>query len=167
MLLLLVITSSIAIIHAAPQAIVRDLYSGINLPPDTSNNPEILSTCPYQLVALGVHGSRTSMVTRLLTLLGHYAGTQAQLTVAWQSQPLKWWEFWQIKESNNNFLIETSSSGFVNWTGIGYTGRYLGENHDALAGLMKNMSDVVRKLNRHCPWVVKEPRLCWTAGVLW
>ncbi len=63
-------------IPETPQQQTQQWYSGLQL--GLPFNPGLGSTadhfCDSQLVVLGVHGARTSIVTRLLTLLGMLVG---------------------------------------------------------------------------------------------
>ncbi len=141
----------------------HDIRAGIDLPPATTSN-DILASCPYQLVVLGLHGSRTSVITRLLTLLGHYAGTRDEVEVS-PKEPLKWWELKETQLADMHFLRNITHANFYSWIGIGYSGYFFRDDSSVVEDLHTGFERGVHQLNKHCPWVVKDPRLCWTAGM--
>lgn len=66
--------ASVCAIPVGPKAhaMTKSFYTGVELgPPFNPNDTRTeVSHCDAQLVVLGLHGSRTSIVTRLMTLLG-------------------------------------------------------------------------------------------------
>lgn len=59
----------------------------------------------------------------------------------------------------------TVSTDFTAWTGIGYVGEFLPESLQNDFALRFKVY-LLPRLNRHCPWVIKDPRLCLTSHLL-
>ena len=110
---------------------------------------------PSQLIVLGMHRSGTSCITRLIDIMGAYCGSEDELIQGSVDNDNGYWErldinricntllasvdadWWKISE----FSIENLSPYTIQW------GR-------------KEFEEVLRRLNRNSPWVIKEPRLC-------
>lgn len=73
-LLLLCCLAGVCTISPGPEAhaLTKSFYNGVELGPPYNPNANTTDSnyCDAQLVILGLHGSRTSIVTRLMTLLG-------------------------------------------------------------------------------------------------
>lgn len=220
--LTLLLLSLCLLVHAIPpgpeaHALTKSMYSGVELGPPYNPRAETTEAnhCDAQLVVLGLHGSRTSIVARLMTLLGalraggpwdssdkhadcstgFYAGQADDLIVnEHNTGMLKHWEVGRMMDINDDFLSHAThpststdplhainsctlhahmvlfhtippTPDYTQWTGIGYTGAYQPEAvREQLITMFHN--DVLPRLNRHCPWVVKDPRLCFTSQIL-
>lgn len=62
-------------------------------------------------------------------------------------------------------LIHTNPyTDFTHWTGIGYSGSYQAKPKHVFMWKFRHVVQPV--LNRHCPWVLKDPRLCFTGDLV-
>lgn len=103
---------------------------------------------------------------------------------------LKHWELAHMMNANDDFLKATShpsmlrpgggevwtqhvhttinhppqQTDFTHWTGIGYSGSYQTKAKQEFVWKFRHV--VLPVLNRHCPWVLKDPRLCLTGDLL-
>jgi len=108
-----------------------------------------------QLIVLGMHRSGTSSVTRLLNLAGAWFGEDADATETNEENPKGFWERRDVREVCDGLLL---GGGYDWW-------RLADLDLDSIPATVRDeqlaaMADVVDELDRHRPWVVKEPRLC-------
>ncbi len=108
-----------------------------------------------QVVVLGMHRSGTSALTSLLAGLGCYAGPAGSLPPpsAWNQRGF--WEHPGVAALNEDLLGALGAS----WYDL------LGIDVDQLDGargarLVARGRALVAELDRHRPWVIKDPRLC-------
>lgn len=108
-----------------------------------------------QLIVLGMHRSGTSVLARLLNLMGAYFGPEGVNTGANQENPKGFWERKDVRQLNDSVLHAVG----CDWN------RVLSLN---LAALPKSVVDdfnrrasrLVLEMDGHRPWLLKEPRLC-------
>ncbi|QSX79646.1 sulfotransferase [Agrilutibacter solisilvae] len=108
-----------------------------------------------QLIVLGMHRSGTSVLARLLNLMGVYFGPEGISTGANEENPKGFWERKDVRQLNDNVLHAVG----CDWN------RVLELDVAALPKAVlddfnKRASKLVLELDGHRPWLLKEPRLC-------
>lgn len=108
-----------------------------------------------QLIVLGMHRSGTSVLARLLNLMGAYFGPEGASTGANPENPKGFWERRDVRVLNDHVLHSVG----CDWN------RVLGFNPsglpDALVSkFIRRASSLVLEMDAHRPWMLKEPRLC-------
>jgi glycosyltransferase involved in cell wall biosynthesis len=107
-----------------------------------------------QLFVLGMHRSGTSGVTRLLNMAGAYFGPEGISNGADQGNPRGYWERRDVRAACDGLLRE---AGFDWWKLAGFSLDAIPE--DVRARHVGALQGILRELDTHRPWVVKEPRL--------
>ncbi len=110
-----------------------------------------------QILVLGMHRSGTSMVTRLINMMGAYFGTEEASTGANEENPKGFWERKDIRRLNDDLLFSVGADWY----------RILKFNcervpEEARSRFLEQSRRVVLGLDGHRPWVAKEPRFCLT-----
>lgn len=108
-----------------------------------------------QLIVVGMHRSGTSSVTRLLNMAGAYFGPEGAGTEPSDENPKGFWERRDVRRVCDGLL---QSSGF-DWWKIADLDVEAFEP-DAVAPHLEGFAEVLRSMDAHRPWVLKEPRLC-------
>lgn len=108
-----------------------------------------------QLIVLGMHRSGTSVLARLLNLMGAYFGAEGVGTGANAENPKGFWERRDVRNLNDHVL---HAAGF-DWN------RVLGFDAARLPPALVDefvgqASALVLDMDAHRPWLLKEPRLC-------
>jgi hypothetical protein len=108
-----------------------------------------------QLIVLGMHRSGTSVLARLLNLMGAYFGPEGAGTGANPENPKGFWERRDVRNLNDHVLQSVG----CDWNRVlGFDPRALPE---ALAAeFARRASRLVLEMDAHRPWLLKEPRLC-------
>ncbi|MEO0461005.1 MAG: glycosyltransferase [Myxococcota bacterium] len=108
-----------------------------------------------QLTVLGMHRSGTSVVARLLNMMGAYFGDESVDVWRNETNVKGHWERPELVETNNRYL---RANGWDWWrtTEIDLDAA----TEDSSAFLENRYSKLVEKLDRSRPWFVKDPRLC-------
>ncbi len=108
-----------------------------------------------QIFILGMHRSGTSVVTRLINLMGADFGPEELSTGANPENPKGFWERRDVRDENDAVLW---SSGADWWKVADFSLERVPV--DAQKRFSRNVPKIIRDLDTHRPWVVKEPRLC-------
>ena len=114
-----------------------------------------------QIIVLGSHRSGTSLITRLINMMGAFfdAGTTS---IGFNDEnPKGFWERRDVIACNDALLASQSCSwdNLANWQLQPEPTKKMREaNKDTL----HKMKNIVLELDAHRPWVVKDPRLCMT-----
>lgn len=108
-----------------------------------------------QLIVLGMHRSGTSVLARMLNLMGAYFGPEGMSTGANVENPKGFWERRDVRQLNDALL---HSVGY-DWDRIG---RFDVEQlpRPAVEAFTAQASRLVLEMDAHRPWMLKEPRLC-------
>ncbi|MFL6234449.1 MAG: hypothetical protein ACJ76N_15055 [Thermoanaerobaculia bacterium] len=108
-----------------------------------------------QVAVLGMHRSGTSALTSLLRLMGLWAGEEEDFPPPDDHNQAGYWEHrgvWSIDEA----ILQTLGAS---WSGAADLD--LSSLGEGLRGLFRERArEIVQDLDRHGPWVVKDPRLC-------
>jgi len=108
-----------------------------------------------QLTVLGMHRSGTSVLARMLNLMGAYFGPEGISTGANDENPHGFWERRDVRALNDAALHEAGAD----WNRVsGF--RVEDIPAQARARFHEQASKLLLELDAHRPWVLKEPRLC-------
>ena len=108
-----------------------------------------------QIVVLGMHRSGTSVVARLLNLMGAYFGTENTSTGASEENEKGFWERIDVRSLNDSILHNAN----CDWD------RIADFNTESippvfLDAYQRSATEIILNLDAHRPWFIKEPRLC-------
>ena len=110
-----------------------------------------------QIFVIGMHRSGTSMVARLLNLMGVYFGPEGISTGAGRENPKGFWERKDVRALNNQILHAADSE----WDQV--SGFSLDKiSPQDLDAITEKLQRLVLELDAHRPWFLKEPRFCLT-----
>ena len=108
-----------------------------------------------QFVVLGMHRSGTTLLTRVLDALGCYTGPESSFNPGGTDHPKGYWEYrdvWRIDEDALAYLDAAWDDPVnVDLARLPPARR---------AELDARVGAVVRELDAHRPWAIKDPRLC-------
>ena len=114
-----------------------------------------------QILILGMHRSGTSVVARLLNMMGVYFAPEGVATGANEENPKGFWERRDVRNLNDMVL----HSAEADWHRLGNFS--LAQIPEAtLARFQKEARKIILELDAHRPWFLKEPRCCILAP-LW
>jgi hypothetical protein len=114
-----------------------------------------------QILVLGMHRSGTSMVARLLNMMGAYFAPEGISLGANQENPKGFWE----RKDVNELCIRLLRSANCDWYRISsFTIDKIPS--EALEEFRKRARQIILGLDAHRPWFLKDPRLCVLAP-LW
>jgi len=109
-----------------------------------------------QIVVLGVHRSGTSVLTRLVNMIGCYVGTEGS-TVGFHDENLKgYWERHDVMALNDDILAHYDCrwDDLLQWDA---------NSTNPLPEVLEHrIKQIIHELDHHRPWVIKDPRLCQT-----
>ncbi len=108
-----------------------------------------------QIVVLGMHRSGTSCVTGLLHMFGAYSGSPEIMTPTTDQNPKGFWERRDVRAACDA-LLERADADWWKLSAFSLDG-----TRDELTSEARDrFSPILRELDQHEPWVLKEPRLC-------
>jgi glycosyltransferase involved in cell wall biosynthesis len=108
-----------------------------------------------QILILGMHRSGTSILTRLVNMLGAYFGPDSIATAPNDENPKGFWERRDVRKLNDDLLFSVGAD----WHRIvDYDPGTVPA--DARSRFEQGARAVIAEMDRHRPWVLKEPRLC-------
>jgi GT2 family glycosyltransferase/glycosyltransferase involved in cell wall biosynthesis len=114
-----------------------------------------------QILVLGMHRSGTSMVARLLNMMGAYFAAEGISTGANQENPKGFWERRDVRILNDMLL----HSAGADWHRVSdFTLEKIPAA--ALAKFKTDAGKIILDMDAHRPWFLKEPRFCLLAP-LW
>ncbi|MEZ0471427.1 glycosyltransferase [Luteimonas salinilitoris] len=111
-----------------------------------------------QILVVGMHRSGTSMVTRVLNLMGAYFGTEADGTgVVNEENPKGFWERRDVRRVNEQMLVDAGADWdrLTPWL-------ERPSPRKVSPKVEKDLLGIIAKLEPQRPWMVKDPRLCLT-----
>ena len=108
-----------------------------------------------QIIVLGMHRSGTSMVARLLNMMGAYFATETTAMLPTAANPKGYWEREDIRQLNDQVIQSLGMS----WDNISDF------NHQLLTQELQlpfhdSAQKIIFSLETRRPWMVKDPRLC-------
>ncbi|MGH9429821.1 MAG: sulfotransferase, partial [Terriglobia bacterium] len=108
-----------------------------------------------QIVILGMHRSGTSPLTRIINLMGAYVGMEGTLMEPYPGNPKGFWERTDVLALHQEVLKTLDAD----WYRVAnFDLDKLTENHRAT--FERKAREIIRKLDAHRPWVMKDPRMC-------
>lgn len=107
-----------------------------------------------QLIVLGMHRSGTSVVSRLLNLMGAYFGPEGVATNANPENPKGFWERRDVRALNDSILHSIG----CDWNRLS-TFDLERVPHAVLEHFHAGAARIVLDMDGHRPWFLKEPRL--------
>lgn len=108
-----------------------------------------------QLIVLGMHRSGTSVLARMLNLMGAYFGAEGTSTGANKENPKGFWERRDVRVLNDDVLFAIG----CDWNRI--SNLDLSRVPPAVQrDFGARAFQIVLDLDAHRPWMLKEPRLC-------
>jgi predicted nucleic acid-binding Zn-ribbon protein len=108
-----------------------------------------------QLTVLGMHRSGTSVLARLLNMMGVYFGPEGSGTGANAENPKGFWERRDVRDLNDALLHAAG----CDWDRLsGFSIDRIPEAE--LAAFDRQASALLLEMDAHRPWFIKEPRLC-------
>jgi GT2 family glycosyltransferase/glycosyltransferase involved in cell wall biosynthesis len=114
-----------------------------------------------QILVLGMHRSGTSMVARLLNMIGLYFAPEGVSTGANQENPKGFWERRDVRVLNDMVLHAAGAD----WHRLsGFSLEKVPES--SLAEFKTEAGKIILAMDAHRPWFLKEPRFCVLAP-LW
>lgn len=107
-----------------------------------------------QIIVLGAHRSGTSLVTRLINMMGAYFASE-QASIGFNDEnPKGFWERKDVIACNDSLL----SSWGCNWSNLAQLPAQL----ETTAEQQYTIKNIILEMDAHRPWVMKDPRLCVT-----
>ena len=108
-----------------------------------------------QIIVLGMHRSGTSMVARLLNMMGAYFATEETAMPPTAANPKGYWEREDIRQLNDRIFSLLGMS----WDNI------IDFKSDLLTAAIQQQleepaSKIIFSLESHRPWMAKDPRFC-------
>lgn len=108
-----------------------------------------------QIIVLGMHRSGTSVVARLLNLMGTYFAPERMELPATTANPKGYWERRDVVNLNEDILKALD----ITWDKIGdFTSKQL--TPDVFSPFKSLAQEIILGLDAHRPWMLKDPRLC-------
>ncbi|BAP55014.1 putative glycosyltransferase [Thioploca ingrica] len=108
-----------------------------------------------QIIVLGMHRSGTSMVARLLNMMGAYFATEATAMFPTAANPKGYWEREDIRQLNDQVIQSLGMS----WDNISdFDSPLLTE--ELQQRIRHSAQKIIFSLETRRPWMIKDPRLC-------
>ena len=108
-----------------------------------------------QLIVLGMHRSGTSVLARMLNLMGAYFGAEGTSTGANKENPKGFWERRDVRMLNDDVLFSIGCDwDRISTLDLSRIPPTMQRDFDARA------FRIVLDLDAHRPWLLKEPRVC-------
>ncbi|TAE81823.1 MAG: hypothetical protein EAZ74_06540 [Alphaproteobacteria bacterium] len=114
-----------------------------------------------QIIVLGAHRSGTSMVTRLINMMGAYFGLGESSIGVSSDNPKGFWERGDVIAANDAILAHYGCAWdrLAQWQG---SEKVAPKDAQALAPIFSNMKNIILEMDASRPWVMKDPRMCLT-----
>lgn len=109
-----------------------------------------------QIFVFGMHRSGTSMITRLINMMGAYFGPEDASIGFNDANPKGFWERRDVMSVNDSLLKHNHCA----WDRL--AAWQPGAPVPLLPEQKKRLQALILNLDAHRPWVVKDPRLCLT-----
>jgi len=112
-----------------------------------------------QILILGMHRSGTSLITRMVNMMGAYVGPEGSMLELTQDNPKGYWERNDVL-NYNIFLLRLHG---VDWAGYNPAPWPMPcYPRELPPPLLTRLQALVFNMDAHRPWVMKDPRLCIT-----
>ncbi len=114
-----------------------------------------------QIIVLGAHRSGTSLVTRLVNMMGAYFAIGDSALGANEENPKGFWERWDVIAANDELLAHYGCA-WDKLAGWKFVDSIPKKDAAVLKPISEKMQKIVMELDANRPWVVKDPRMCLT-----
>lgn len=119
------------------------------------SQPPIFKELFMQLIVLGMHRSGTSMVARILNLMGAYFAPEGQALPPTPDNPKGYWERKDVVYLNEGILANLGAT----WERVSQFD--LAKIPEGLHQEFNQQAEtILHGLEAHRPWMMKDPRLC-------
>jgi hypothetical protein len=114
-----------------------------------------------QIIVLGSHRSGTSLVTRLINMMGAYFAIGDTALGANIENPKGFWERWDVIAANDELLKHYGCEWdkLQHWTFVDAVPK---KEALALKPIDEKIKKIILELDANRPWVIKDPRMCLT-----
>jgi hypothetical protein len=102
-----------------------------------------------------MHRTGTSALTGLIGLLGFHVGREEELIPAKPDNPRGFWERQEISDLHHSILAELGAC----WDAL-LEAKPERLSEETRRSFVRRVSEAVEAMDRHAPWVVKDPLLC-------
>ncbi|HID98754.1 MAG TPA: glycosyltransferase [Thiotrichaceae bacterium] len=109
-----------------------------------------------QLIVLGMHRSGTSVVARLLNMMGAYFSPEKEIVPPTTANPKGYWERWDILCLQEDLLKKGLG---ITWDNINQF-KTSDITPEIQAEFEPKAREIVLGLDAHRPWMMKDPRFC-------
>ena len=113
-----------------------------------------------QIIVLGTHRSGTSLVTRMLNLMGAYLGSQDILLPPKADNPKGFWERKDVLKLNDAILNRLDSNWYSISRVIEAQSTDKSTNSEIRRFFEEKAAPILNDLEQHRPWALKDPRMC-------
>jgi hypothetical protein len=114
-----------------------------------------------QIIVLGAHRSGTSLVTRLINMMGAYFAIGETALGANEENPKGFWERWDVIAANDA-ILKHYGCAWDKLAAWNFTENPAAKDVQALSSATESIKKVILELDANRPWVVKDPRMCLT-----
>ncbi len=111
-----------------------------------------------QVIVLGMHRSGTSILSRLLNMMGLYFGAEGSSTGLNIENPKGFWERLDVR-ALNDFILQDNN---LDWNKINEFESVDQFNSDSLKKFHNDAKKLILGMDAFRPWFLKEPRFCLT-----
>ena len=108
-----------------------------------------------QIIILGMHRSGTSLLTQLINQMGLYFGEKDDAIAANDENPYGFWERRDVRIINDYVLHNSGSD----WNKL-FSFNENSVTQEVTEHFTETATNIVKNMDEHAPWVMKEPRLC-------
>ena len=114
-----------------------------------------------QIIVLGSHRSGTSLVTRLINMMGAYFAIGDTALGANNENPKGFWERWDVIAANDEILSHYGCEWdkLQHWKFVDTVAK---KDATALKETDEKIKKIILELDANRPWVIKDPRMCLT-----
>ncbi|RKZ88831.1 MAG: hypothetical protein DRR19_12100 [Candidatus Parabeggiatoa sp. nov. 1] len=108
-----------------------------------------------QIIVLGMHRSGTSIVARLLNMMGAYFAPEKVAVPPTTANPKGYWERWDTLHLNENFLTALG----ITWDNFSQF-KTTDITPEIQSKFELKAREIILGLDAHRPWMMKDPRFC-------
>lgn len=122
---------------------------------------------PYNAIVVGMPRSGTSMTAAIFANAGYYVtgDENSQLRQGDEFNPNGYWEAEPLIQANAEIFQAAGYSHDNTWLYEPITPEIASRIPELERSTVHQQ--LVENFNRHCPWIWKDPRLCYTLGYWW
>ena len=115
-----------------------------------------------QIFVLGMHRSGTSLIARLINLMGAYFGGEGAGLPTNEENPKGFWERRDVVDLNERLILERGATWY---DVLPFVEHWRNPAAGPVASdVSAAIGTLIAELDAHRPWFIKDPRLCLTLG---